>query len=181
MIVPVAVMIGLVVACAGCGGEPLTAQSSCRDYVSADRAAQQEAVQQVAQDNRAAYSVLTQNNVDARCSVRPDNTILWAITGEGDDAAQTDEPQADATETATPQEPDATDASEFPTEEQLAGLLDANPCIRNGVCGDAAFITCSDRISADLEKKCKALGIPYACGCYHAMLGDEPAYWTRPE
>jgi hypothetical protein len=66
---------------AECGGSKLTSDSTCRDYVHASRDTQEHVVQVVAQDNRRAYSVLVQNNVDARCSVAPDNTIRWAVAG----------------------------------------------------------------------------------------------------
>jgi hypothetical protein len=66
---------------AGCGGGNLTGDSTCSDYAHASRDAQQHVAQVVAQDTGHAYSVLVQNNVDARCSVRPSNTVQWAVAG----------------------------------------------------------------------------------------------------
>jgi hypothetical protein len=69
-------------AVAACGGDELSANSSCEDYVNAAREDQTAAVQQVAQDQQAVYSPLVQANVDAKCSVAPDRSISWAITGQ---------------------------------------------------------------------------------------------------
>ena len=75
----------LALALAGCGGAGgnLTAESSCEDYVSASRDAQLAAVQKAAQGERVPYSVLVQNNVDAKCSVRPKQSIAFAVAGPG--------------------------------------------------------------------------------------------------
>jgi hypothetical protein len=175
---------------AGCGAGDLTADSTCRDYVHASRDAQQRAVQVVAQDNRRAYSVLVQNNVDARCSVAPDKTVKWAITGENDggsaSAAKTDEPEATDTSSDPTQGSETGEQSNaprtdhvIPTKSEQRRLQEQNPCVREGVCGDAAFIACSDNIDAQLWQKCKELGIPYDCGCYHGMAGDKPGYWAK--
>jgi hypothetical protein len=78
---PMIVATALAALIAGCGSTKLSGDSTCKDYVNASRDAQQHTVQVVAQDNRRAYSILVQNNVDARCSIAPNRTIQWALTG----------------------------------------------------------------------------------------------------
>jgi hypothetical protein len=85
---------GVIAALVGCGGgDTLTANSSCQDYVDASREDQLAAAQQVAQDQQVPYSPLAQANVDAKCSVAPDRSLAWATTGRtsAETAANTDE------------------------------------------------------------------------------------------
>jgi hypothetical protein len=89
---------------AACGASDLTAASSCRDYADASRDEQTAVAQNVAQDEQVAYSPLVQANVDAKCSVSPDKSIAWAVTGRtsAETAVDTDSDTADTEATPEP-------------------------------------------------------------------------------